>query len=168
MTDHSVPDTDPARGSGPGSSSSPSPSASEALAAIRTARAGIAGPPAYPLGYDLLYGTACALLVAAQGLQAPYSLLVLALALGGLGLMIAGWRRHFGWWISGYSPRRARWVAVAMVVVFLGLMALSHYGRTDGPWWLYLVSGALGFVAAIAGSRIWMRVWRAELAEPVR
>ena len=38
-------------------------------------------------------------------------------------------------------------------------------GRTVGPSWLYLVSGGIAFVAAIAGSRLWLRVWRAELAE---
>ncbi len=125
----------------------------------------MAGPPDYPLGYDLLYGLVCAMLVSAQGLAPPWSMLALGLSLTGLAVMVWSWRRRFGWWIGGYSPRRARWVAYAMGAVYLGLVAMSIYGRQEGPWWLYLVSGAIGFVAAIAGSRIWMRVWRAELAE---
>jgi len=79
--------------------------------------------------------------------------------------MIMWWRTKFGWWVSGYSPKRARWVAFGLLAVFLGLIGLSLYGRLVGPWWLFMVSGALGFVAAIAGSRIWMSVWRRELAE---
>ena len=152
----------------PESNHGPHPDAREALASIQAARAAVAGPPEYPLGYDLLYGTACGLLVAAQGLAPPWSMLVLGLALAGLALMITGWRRRFGWWINGYSPPRARWVAFAMAAVLLGLIAMSYYGRFYGPWWLYLVSGGLGFVLSIAGSRLWMRVWRAELAEGVQ
>jgi phosphatidylglycerophosphate synthase len=146
----------------------PEPSATEALAAIRAARAGLPGPPAPHAGFDLLYGTACALLVAAQGLAAPWSMLLLGLALAGLALMVHVWRRRFGWWINGYSPRRARWVAYGMVAVFLALIAASAYGREHGPWWLFLAAGGAGFVAAILGSRLWMRVWRAELAGGVR
>ncbi|WP_312598940.1 hypothetical protein [Brevundimonas sp.] len=69
---------------------------------------------------------------------------------------------------ASYSPPRARWVAYAMSVLFLGLIGMSLYGRLQGPDWLFLVSGAVGFVSAIIGSRIWMRVWRQELREDVR
>lgn len=144
------------------------PDPREALAAIQATRSGVAGPPEAHIGYDLLYGTSCALLVAGQGLAAPWSLLVLGLALAGLGLLVVSWRRRFGWWISGYSPPRARWVAIGMVAVFLGLMGIAIYGRANGPDWLYLAAAGAGFVTAIAGSRLWMRVWRAELAGQVR
>lgn len=162
MTDDSIPRS----GADPRSDTDPHPR--EALVAIRAARSGVAGSPEPHLGYDLLYGTSCALLVAAQGLAPPWSLLLLALALAGLGLLVASWRRKFGWWISGYSPPRARWVAIGMVVVFLGLALMAIYGRQHGPWWLHLVAAAAGFVTAILGSRLWMRVWRGELAEGVR
>lgn len=162
MTHDSVPPTAP--DSGP----DPLPDPRDALASIQAARAGVAGPPEPHLGFDLLYGTSCALLVAGNGLEAPWSLLVLGIALAGLGILTASWRRRFGWWISGYSPRRARWVAFGMVAVFLVLMAVSIYGRLNGPWWLHLAAAAIGFVTAIAGSRVWMRVWRAELVGGVR
>lgn len=137
----------------------------EALAAIRAARGGIAPPTDYPVTYDLLYGLICGLLVAGQGMPKPWSFIVIPIALGGLASLVMWWRKKFGWWVSGYSPKRARWVAFALVAVLLGLMALSVYGRSVGPSWLYVVSGVLGFVAAIGFSRLWLRVWRKELAD---
>ena len=137
----------------------------DALASIRAARSSVVPTMKYPLAYDLAYGAACGLLVAGQGMPQPWSFVALPIALFGLAAIIMWWRTKFGWWVSGYSPKRARWVAFGMLAVFLGLIGLSLYGRLVGPWWLFMVSGALGFVAAIAGSRVWMSVWRRELAE---
>ena len=144
------------------------PSPHEALASIKAAREGLAPPTDYPIGYDLLYGGICALLVAAPGAPQPWSVALLPIAMAGLALMVVSWRKKYGWWVSGYSPKRARWVAFGMGAVFVGLVLLSLYGRGAGPAWLFLVSGALGFVAAIAGSRLWLRVWRKDLAEEIR
>lgn len=144
------------------------PNPHEALAAIQAARVDVPGAVDYPIGYDLLYGGACALLVAGQGMPQPWSFIVLPIAMAGLALMVAGWRKRFGWWVTGYSPKRARWVAIGLGLVLLGLIGLSLYGRGVGPDWLFLVSGALGFFASIAGSRLWMHVWRKELAEGVQ
>jgi hypothetical protein len=140
------------------------PDPREALASIRDARAG------FPVGgdsiaYDLFYGAACGLLVAGQGMPRPWDFIALVIALAAFALMIMWWRKKFGWWVSGYSPKRARWVAFALVAVLVGLMGLSLYGRYVGPDWLWMVSGGLGFVFAVAGGRLWMRVWRRELAE---
>lgn len=141
------------------------PSPHEALASIQAARSGLAPPKTYPAGYDLAYGLVCGLLVMGPGLPTPWSMLVLVLALSGLAGLIMWWRRTQRWWVSGYSPRRARWVAIGMATLFILLIGLSIYGRRVGPEWLLLVSGGLGFVSAIVGSRVWMRVWRRELAE---
>jgi hypothetical protein len=141
------------------------PNPHEALASIKAARAGVAPPADYPLAYDLAYGVICALLVAGQGLPRPWSFIVLPIALCGLAGLVMWWRKTYGWWVSGVSPRRARWVAFGLMAVLVGLISLTLYGRTVGPSWLYLVSGGLGFVAAIAGSRLWLHVWRRELAE---
>jgi len=141
------------------------PNPHEALAAIRSAREGLAPPADYPIAYDLAYGAVCALLVAGQGMPRPWTFVVLPIALFGLAGLVMWWRKKFGWWVSGYSPKRARWVAFGLVAVLLGLMGLSLYGRFVGPGWLFLVSGGIAFVAAIVGGRLWMRVWRTELAE---
>lgn len=143
------------------------PDPREALASIQAAREGAIPAADYPIGYDLLYGAVCGLLLAGPGLPHPWSIIVLPIALAGLALMITAWRKKYGWWVSGYSPKRARWVAFAMGAVFVGLVLLSLYGRGDGPDWLFLVSGGVGFVSAIVGSRLWLRVWRKELAEGI-
>jgi len=140
----------------------------EALASIRAARQGVIAPGDYPFGYDIAYGLVCGLLVAGQGMPRPWSFIVLPLALGGLAALVIWWRKKYGWWVSGYSPKRARWVAIGMVAVFLALMGLSLYGRYVGPWWLYMVSGGLGFVSAIIGGRLWLHVWRKELADGIQ
>jgi len=144
------------------------PNPHEALASIQEARAALPGAVDYPIGYDLLYGAACGLLVAGQGMPDPWRFIALPIAMAGLVLIIAGWRKKFGWWVSGYSPKRARWVAFALVAVLVGLVGLSLYGRYAGPDWLWMVSGGVGFVASIAGSRLWMHVWRKELAEGIQ
>ncbi len=141
------------------------PNPHEALASIQAAREGVAPATDYPFGYDLIYGALCALLLAGPGMPAPWSTIVLVVALGGFGALIMWWRKTFGWWVSGYSPKRARWVSFGMVAVFVGLVFLSLHGRDEGPDWLFLVSGGLGFVTAIVGGRLWMQVWRKELAE---
>lgn len=141
------------------------PNPQEALASIKAAREGLAQPTDYPIGYDLLYGAVCGLLVAGPGAPQPWSFVLLPIAMAGLALMVTSWRKTYGWWVSGYSPKRARWVAFGLGAVFVGLVLLSLYGRGAGPDWLFVVSGGVGFVAAIAGSRLWMRVWRKELSE---
>lgn len=143
------------------------PNPQEALASIRDARAGVAPPTNYPVAYDLFYGLVCGLLVAGQGMPRPWSFIVLIVSLCGLAAMVMWWRKTHGWWVSGYSPRRARWVAFGMLAVFLGLIGVTLYGRYVGPSWLFIPSGVLGFVAAIAGSRLWLHVWRRDLAEGV-
>lgn len=137
----------------------------EALAAIQAARQAVPGEMRYPLAYDLVYGVVCGVLVAAQGLPMPWSFLALAFGLAGLALMVRSWRSKHGWWVSGYSPRRARWVAIGLAVVLVGLMGLSLWGRRAGIAWTPLATGGAGFLAAIVGGRLWMRVWRRELAE---
>lgn len=139
------------------------PDPKEALAAIDAARRTLPGDMKHPLGYDLAYGLVCGLLVAGQGLPQPWSALVLAVSLAGLALLVHWWRSQHGWWINGYSPRRARWIAISLAAVLIGLMGLSIWGRIAGVAWTPLATGTAGGVAAIVGGRLWMRVWRREL-----
>lgn len=141
------------------------PDPREALEAIAEARRSVPGDMKYPLAYDFLYGSCCGLLVAGQALSQPWSVLALAVALAGLFFMIHSWRKRQGWWVNGYSPRRARWVAIGLATVLIGLMGLSIWGRVSGVAWTPLATGVAGFIAAVAGGRIWMHVWKRELAE---
>ena len=141
------------------------PAPREALDAIASARQAVPGEMKNSLGYDLAYGLCCGLLVAGQGLPTPWSALVLVVSLAGLVSLIHGWKQKYGWWVSGYSPKRARWAAIGLAVVLIGLMGVSIWGKTAGIAWAPLATGAAGFVAAIVGGRIWMAIWKRELAE---
>lgn len=141
------------------------PDPHEALASIRDARSRIGRSLDYPFGWDLLYGLIVAVMVGGTGLPQPWSALTLLVSLAGLLLMIRWWRARLGWWVNGYSPPRARWVAIGLAVVLAGLMGLSLWTRFgDGPEWGPLVAGGLAGVAGIIGGRLWMQVFRAEIA----
>jgi len=137
----------------------------DALAAIQAARAGVPGEMRYPPTYDLAYGLVCGLLVAGQGLPMPWSMIALVVALAGLALLVHWWKSRVGWWVSGYSPKRARWVAIGLATVLIALMGVSLWGKDSGIVWMPLATGAAGFVAAVFGGRLWMHVWKRELAE---
>ncbi len=137
----------------------------EALDRIREARAGVPGTLAYPVGWDLAYGAICGLMVASQGLPTPWAMLALVIALVGLAISVQWWRNRVGWWVSGYSPKRARWVAIGLAAILIGLMGLSIWGKSSGIVWMPLAPGASGFVSAILGGRLWMHVWKRDLAE---
>ena len=137
----------------------------EALARIRDAREGVTGTLTYPVGWDLAYGAICGLMVASQGLPTPWAMLALVIALAGLAICVQWWRNRVGWWVSGYSPKRARWVAIGLAVVLIALMGLSIWGKAASISWMPLATGAAGFVLAIVGGRLWMHVWKRELSE---
>lgn len=144
------------------------PDPKDALAQIQAARSSVVQSADYPVGYDIAYGGVCGLLVAGQGMPGSWPNIVLLIALAGLALMVAWWRKRVGWWVNGYSPKRARWVAIGLAALFIILMGVSLYGRYVGPWWLFLVSGAIGWIAAALAGRLWMRVWRKEMSEEIR
>lgn len=144
------------------------PNPQEALASIQAARSSVAAQTDYPIGHDLIYGAVCALIVAGQGLPQPWSLIALVVALAGIAGLVQWWRKRFGWWVSGYSPKRARWVAFGLAALFIALIGVSFWGREQGLWWIALATGPAAFVLAVGGGRMWMYVWRKELAEGVK
>ena len=137
---------------------------SEALAAVRASRAAVharvsAGSWAYDVVYSLLLGA----MVAAVALPLPGFLIVDSICTVSLVLLARWWARRTGVWVSGVTPRRARWVALAVgvgftVLVVAGLWLKLEAGLIQAP----LVLGALGFVLALAASRLWLRVYRSE------
>lgn len=140
------------------------PNPQEALASIQAARATVGQTLDYPVAWDLLYGLILAVMIGGAGLDQPWSALTLFGSLGALFFMVRWWRKRTGWWVSGYSPPKARWVAVGLAVVIMGLMGLSFWTRFgDGAWWLPIVAGGLAGVAGIIGGRLWMHVYRKEL-----
>lgn len=137
-----------------------------ALASIRASREQmLKGMESYPLGYDLLFGLGMSVMIAVQGLPDPWPLFGVALTLLYAFGMQRWWKKRFGWWVDAYSPKKARWVAIGMVVLMIGLMLGAMWGREHGPWWLCLAMGALAWPVAVIGGRWWSTVWKRELRE---
>ena len=114
--------------------------------------------------YDLLYSSVAAVMVAGQAAPMPFNILASTGSAIAFAPMWRNWSDKAGVSITGYSPKRARWIAIGMATVFVGLMLTALYcGRTGQPIWA-LPLGAVAFVAAMVGSRLWMKVYLAETA----
>jgi len=135
----------------------------EALEAIRKSRAAVGEAVSRnSRTYDLIYSTIAGLMVAGQAMPMPVNILASAAACVAFGLLARKWAQRTGVFVSGVSPKRARWVAFGMGAVFVVLMLASMYfGRTDRAW-LGIPMGVVAFLLAGAGTRLWGRVFRAE------
>ncbi len=142
------------------------PNPHEALASIQAARAEIGRDLDYPIWWDFAYGGVLAAIVASQGLPAPWSTTVFIFCMLGVVLMVQWWKKRFGWWVNGYSPRRAGKVAWVLVVFMMAMLALALWTRLfDGPAWAPWVAAAATWIVAGFSGRLWMRAYRKDLAE---
>jgi hypothetical protein len=144
------------------SSNVPQNSPAEDLALVRRAQDQLDPPHRFAITYDVLFSITCGVFVASQAMPStirPFVTLAVVLAL--ISLLI-WWRRRLGWWLSGYAPRRARWVTFAMLVPLLGL-GLWAYAAPE-PW-VAITAGAIATVVAFGASRLWAHVWKRERAE---
>lgn len=144
------------------------PSPAEALAAIAAARRTVHDRVA--LGgwrYDLTYAALVAGMVGGQALDNPFNVSASTLGLLGLVLLFRHETRRTGLRITGVSPRHARWVAIAIGLVAAAIIVGVTIVRRQSPGTdVAVVAGlaaAAAFVAALAGARIWRRVYRAEM-----
>lgn len=138
------------------------PDPKAALAAIQSTRAGIADR-SWPFGFSLVSAAISGLMVASQGLQKPWSLVALFVAMAALGGCVQWWKRRFGWWVNGYAPRRAGRVAYGMGVMLVVLIGVTMWGRGAGIVWMPLATGTAAFVGSLLLGRLWLRVWKREL-----
>lgn len=142
------------------------PNPQEALDAIQSARAEVGKSLNYPFAWDLGYGAVIAVMVGGASLPQPWSIVTLALSMVALALMVRWWRARVGWWVGGFNPPRARWVAIGLMVVFLGCLFLSLTTRFGGgAWWPPIVGAVVAGLSGMIGGRLWMHVYRRELQE---
>ncbi len=138
----------------------------EALASIRAARAEIGRDLDYPIWWDFAYGGVLGVIVASQGLPAPWNSTVFIFCMLGVVLMVQWWKKKFGWWVSGYSPRRAGKVAWALVAFMMAMMGLALWTRLwDGPVWMPWAAGAATWIVAGFSGRMWMRAYLKDLQD---
>ena len=140
------------------------PTPAEALASIRESGAAVAarmGEKSWT--YDLIYSSLLAVMIGAHAFPSPIG--VLGSAFGGLGvaLLARKWSERTGVFVSGVSPRRARWVAFGLGVVLVAMIGAVIWGRAQGLWWLPLPLAAAAFLVGLVSSRLWWRVYRAEM-----
>lgn len=139
----------------------------EALNSIRETRENTLGKMEYwPWWYDAGYAISCALLVAGQGLGTGIGMACTAIALAVLIIIMRKWQADTGVWVNGYTPKRARWAAMALAALLIGLMGISiWFGRVQGVVWVPFVAGAIGAVMGLVGMRVWMRLYRKDVKD---
>jgi len=142
------------------------PDPHEALASIKAARSAIGRDLDYPIGWDFAYGAVLAAIVASQGLPSPWNTTVFIFCMLGVVLMVQWWKKRFGWWVNGYSPRRAGRVAWFLVAFMLVMMGLALWTRLyDGPVWMPWAAGVATWLVAGLSGRWWMQAYRKDLTE---
>lgn len=144
------------------------PTPAEALAAIAASRKTVHDRVStHGWRYDLAYSAISAGMVGAQSLDSPFNVTSMTLGVLALVLMFQAEARRTGVKVTGVSPRNARWVAIALGAVFAGAMlGVVMARRLVDPIQLPLVVAAVmaaAFVIALFGSRLWRRVYRAEM-----
>lgn len=138
--------------------------ARRALEALNRTQADMAERTAPHWSWGLAYAAVCGLMVGGQGVAEPWNMLSVGLGVSALALLIQRWKDRTGFWVSGVAPRRARWVAIGLGVVMLGLMVLNiRYSGAHGGWIGPVGTGLLAAIAAFVAGELWMRVWRKEI-----
>lgn len=140
----------------------------EALTAIRRSRQTVHDRVATGgWRYDLAYSAIMAGMVAGQVLDQPLNITVTTVGVLGLVVLFQTETRRTGLRVTGVSPAQARWVAIGMglvvAAVMFGLLVAKRTPGAPAPAVLAALAGAVAFAMALIGSRLWRRVYRAEM-----
>lgn len=142
--------------------------AADALDAMQASRVKLAAaaecPPERHAAFAAMYG----ILTASQALPTGWVLGVEAVIVLSVIAVVAWDRRRTGMFINGYRRGRTRKVTMAMLAVFLPLYTLGaflkHFRGVD---WAPVACGIVVTIAAYSLSRLWQRVFTAEMrAQP--
>jgi len=140
----------------------------ENLMALAQAREAVADRLDREAGwYDPLYALLVGAVIASQALPIPYGTLSIGPFVAILAALYQVQVRRSGLRLLGTTPKRARWVALGMALVLVGLMLAAVWLGMNGHRLLAAATtGPLAAVVAFVGSRLWRRVFRAELRGP--
>lgn len=144
------------------------PTPTEALAAIAASRKTVHDRIAVGgWRYDLTYAGLAALGVGGQALDTPFNLTASMLCVMGMTLLFQHESRRTGLRVTGMSPRHARWVAMVIglfaAAIMIGIALVRRQSPATDVGVIAVVAAAGAFFAALVGSRVWRRVYRAEL-----
>jgi hypothetical protein len=134
-----------------------------ALAAKGKAERDLAKAAHCPPWRHALFGVVMAGVVMTPAVPLPWRFVALALILVGIGLIVASDRRRMGMFVNGYRRGKTLIVSLALLAMILTLYWFSARAGLAGDHATPLFLGAPAFVASVAGSVIWQRVFVAEL-----
>lgn len=139
----------------------------EALALARGARERVAARAAASPGwYAPIYGLCCGGIVAGGGMKQPLGIALIAVSTVLVCLLYRHWQNKSGLSVSGYRKGWTRVIALALVVMMVGLMLAGLGLRTQfGLAWAPLACGAVAAIFAAWGSILWDYAWRAQMAD---
>lgn len=144
------------------------PTPAEALAAIEASRKRAQARVAKgSWRYDVIYSGLLAGMVGSQALDMPLSAVGTCLGVVGLAMLFRREADRLGVSITGMSPKRARWVAIGLGMIFVLLVVAMILLKQFAPSALVFGLGVAGlmllsFGLGLTGSRLWLRVYRRE------
>jgi len=149
-------------------SQEPGPTPTEALAAIASSRKTVHDRVAVGgWRYDLTYAAIMGVMVGGQAFDNPWNVTASSLGVLALAVLFQHEARRTGLRITGVSPKNARWVAIAIGLVAAALMVGVSIVRRRLPevdvGVIAAATAAVAFAAGLIGSRVWRRVYRAEM-----
>ena len=113
--------------------------------------------------YDFAYSALLAGLVAGWALPQPYNYAAFTVCMALMLLIARAWANHYGVWLSGVSPKAARWVAIGLAAGILPLLVTNMiWAHESWPLWIPVATTLGAFVVALGGSRLWRMVYRRE------
>lgn len=143
--------------------------ARDALAAVRSGETRFASKAHWPLRRHATYGLVQAMTVVAIGVPFEVTVVIIVLAMLSAWLVINSDRKRDGFFVNGYSSKRAAPAMIlAAVIAGSGMIALVF---TDAAFRWSLISlfvGAFVFVGCTLASLWWEKLYQAELQEAAK
>lgn len=139
----------------------------EAVALARGARERVAARAAASPGwYAPIYGLCCGAIVAGGGMKQPLGIALIAVGTVSVCLLYRHWQDKTGLSVNGYRKGWTRVIALALVVMMIGLMLAGLALRTElGLAWAPFACGGVAAILAAWGSKLWDRAWRAQITD---
>lgn len=144
------------------------PNPADALAAIEASRRAVHERVATKgWRYDITYAAIAAFMVGGQAFDNPFNIFASSFGVLGMVVLFQHEARRTGVRVTGVSPRYARWVAIAIglfaAAIIVGLTVVRREMPDIDARVIAAASAGLAFVVALIGSRVWRRVYRAEM-----